>query len=142
MFVYSIVVVLYLYGEMKMSPGFTSPPDPMFFYAQVWEIVRQIPYGHVTTYGRIAAMIPPPQGIDPKNYKAFGARWVGGAMAACPDGVPWQRVVNAQGKISPRKGADLQRQLLEDEGVIFDQRERIDLKQYGWHAPQQEETQK
>jgi hypothetical protein len=51
-----------------------------------------------------------------------------------PEGVPWQRVVNAQGKISlkPGKGAEQQRKLLEDEGVIFDERDRIDLEVYGW----------
>jgi methylated-DNA-protein-cysteine methyltransferase-like protein len=58
---------------------------------------------------------------------------VGGAMAACPDDVPWQRVVNSQGKISERAGAERQRKLLEEEGIIF-VKDRIDLKKYGWHG--------
>jgi methylated-DNA-protein-cysteine methyltransferase-like protein len=120
-----------------MSPGFSSPPDPVSFNAQVWEIVRQIPPGKVATYGQIASLIHPPGDMNVKDYKAFGARWVGGAMAACPAGVPWHRVINAQGKISLRRGGGYiqQRQLLEAEGVIFDAHERINLSQYGWSGP-------
>jgi methylated-DNA-protein-cysteine methyltransferase-like protein len=116
-------------------PRFTSPYDPTAYKLLVWEIVRQIPLGRVTTYGRIAAMIPPPAGRNAKSYLAFGSRWVGGAMAACPDDVPWQRVINAQGMISSRPGAGKQRELLEDEGVEFNDRGRIDIKEYGWVGP-------
>jgi methylated-DNA-protein-cysteine methyltransferase related protein len=121
---------------VKMSTQFASPPNPAEFNAQVWEIVRMIPPGRVFTYGQVATLIPPP-GIPEKDYRAWGARWVGGAMAACPEGVPWQRVINAQGKISlrPGTGGARQRQLLEDEGVQFDQRERIDLARFGWEGP-------
>src|SRR5262245_41928063 len=112
----------------------TSPPDPLAFNLAAWEIARQVPPGKVTTYGRIAAMIPAPEDVGEAEYRAAGARWVGGAMAACPDDVPWQRVINAQGKISERRGGGslLQRQLLEQEGVIFDEHDRVDLKKYGW----------
>ena len=119
-------------------PGFTSPPDPKAFYALVWEIVRQIPAGKVASYGQIAALIPPPDGMTLREYETFGARWVGGAMAACPPDVPWQRVINAQGKISLRRGAEHQRELLEAEGVTFDVRERVDMKFYGWSGPSEE----
>jgi methylated-DNA-protein-cysteine methyltransferase-like protein len=118
-----------------MTERFVSPPNLHAFNALVWEIVRQIPEGTVATYGQIAALIPPPGGMDPKSYLAFGARWVGGAMAACPDGVPWQRVINAQGKISLRPGAEKQRDLLRAEGVSFDDRQRVDLKRYQWEGP-------
>jgi methylated-DNA-protein-cysteine methyltransferase-like protein len=122
-----------------MSLGFTSPPDPLSFRLQVWEIVRQIPKGKVATYGQIATLIPVPPGLSPNDYRAFGPRWVGGAMAACPPEVPWQRVINAQGKISLRKGSGEpeQRALLEAEGVIFDDRQRVDLKRFGWKGPQE-----
>jgi len=70
-----------------------------------------------------------------QDFASFGARWVGGAMAACPEGVPWQRVINSQGKISARQGAREQRQLLEAEGVTFDARERVDLSRFGWAGP-------
>lgn len=123
-----------------MPVNYSSPRDPSAFNAQVWEIVRQIPAGRVTTYGQIAAMIPPPGEMDLRSYLAFGARWVGGAMAACPDGVPWQRVINSQGKISLGRGEGrlVQRSLLEAEGVQFDERERVNLKRYGWDGPSEE----
>lgn len=102
------------------------------FQARVWEVVRAIPPGRVASYGQIASLLTPPSGIDPRAYLAFGPRWVGGAMAACPEDVPWQRVVNARGQISPRPGADDQRALLEEEGIQFDDHLRIDLKKYRW----------
>jgi methylated-DNA-protein-cysteine methyltransferase related protein len=119
-----------------MTPGFTSPPDPTEFRVRVWEMTQQIPAGMVATYGQIAAWVGAPEGVAEQDYHAFGARWVGGAMAACPEGVPWQRVINAQGKISLRGGGEShQRELLEEEGVIFDSRERVDLKRFGWSGP-------
>jgi methylated-DNA-protein-cysteine methyltransferase-like protein len=119
-----------------MNP-FISPPNQALFREKVWEIVRQIPNGKVATYGQIAGMIPPPQGFNLKEYDAFGARWVGGAMAACPQDVPWQRVINSQGKISLRKEGDqnVQHELLEAEGVIFDMQDKVDLKIYRWPGP-------
>ena len=62
---------------------------------------------------------------------------VGGAMATCPEDVPWQRVINSQGKVSLRKGDgwENQRFLLEAEGVIFDDRERVDLSVFSWEGP-------
>jgi len=112
---------------------YTSPPNQQEYFQQVWQLVRQIPRGKVATYGQIALMIPPPMGVDFDTYKAFSPRWVGSAMAACPDDVPWQRVINSQGKISPRPGgAEKQRLLLEQEGVEFDAKDRVDLKKYGW----------
>ena len=105
------------------------------FYEAVWKIARLIPSGRVYTYGQIAALIPLPAGIAPEEYKAYRARWAGNAMAACPSDVPWQRVINSQGKISPRRGAELQRALLEAESVIFDNKDRIDLARFGWRGP-------
>jgi methylated-DNA-protein-cysteine methyltransferase related protein len=123
-----------------MSPTYSSPPDTGAFKALVWKIVQQIPPGKVCSYGRVASFIPPPPGMDPPDYQAFGARWVGGAMANSPEGVPWQRVVNAQGKISlkPGRGYEQQRQLLIEEGIEFDQRGRIDLERFGWEGPGEE----
>lgn len=116
---------------------FLSPPDQAEFRRKVWEVVRQIPVGKVSTYGQIAALIPLPRGMESQDYAAWGARWVGGAMAACPEGIPWQRVINSQGKISlrPGGGAEHQRQLLLDEGVEFDDRDRVDLAEFGWAGP-------
>jgi len=116
-----------------------NPASRMAYYAEVWEMVRQIPVGCVATYGQIASLIYPPEGITPQAYKAFGPRWVGGAMAACPDDVPWQRVINSQGKISLRRGDGQthQRELLVAEGIIFDERERVDLSRFRWSGPEE-----
>ena len=95
-------------------------------YERIYAVVRQVPYGRVTTYGHVARVVG-----------GCSAQMVGFAMAALrPDtDVPWQRVINAQGKVSPRgagPGALLQRELLEEEGVEFDGENRIDFETYGW----------
>jgi methylated-DNA-protein-cysteine methyltransferase related protein len=119
-------------------PQYSIPPDPQAYYQQVWDLVRQIPHGRVATYGQIAKLLPPPMGVEIEAYAAFGPRWVGGAMANCPDDVPWQRVINSKGEISERAGAERQRLLLEQEGVEFDAKNRIDLKKYGWSGSSNE----
>lgn len=123
-----------------MASQFTPPPDRMAYFEHVWELVRQIPAGKVSTYGRLAAYVPPPKGMSIRAYEVRGARMVGGAMAACPGDVPWQRVINSQGKVSLRQGGggEVQRELLMNEGVIFDDKDRIDLKVYLWEGPSQE----
>jgi len=120
---------------------YSSPPNQQAYYEQVWALVRQIPPGKVASYGQIAMLIPPPVGVDFEGYRAFSPRWVGGAMAACPDDVPWQRVINSQGKISERPGAERQRELLEQEGVVF-VKDKVDFKKYGWKGPGQEDEPK
>lgn len=125
---------------VHQAQRYTSPPKREEFNRKVWALVRQIPPGKVSTYGQIASMLAPPSGMDPKSYMAFGARWVGGAMAASPQDVPWQRVINSQGKVSlrPGGGGSHQRELLEAEGVIFNERDRVDLKIYAWSGPSQD----
>lgn len=114
--------------------NYIPPPDQQNYDEQVWELVRQVPLGKVVTYGQVAQMIPIPGGVSPEDYKTFGSRWVGKAMSICPDDVPWQRVINSQGKISERPGAVKQRQLLEDEGIVF-VKEKVNLKVYQWPGP-------
>jgi methylated-DNA-protein-cysteine methyltransferase-like protein len=95
------------------------------YYKKVYELVRQVPAGYVVTYGQIAGVLG-----DPRR-----ARTVGWAMRACPEDVPWHRVVNAKGGLSTRsawKGFHPQRALLEDEGVAFDDDGLIDLESQGW----------
>jgi methylated-DNA-protein-cysteine methyltransferase-like protein len=116
-----------------------NPPDPQIYNALVYEIVRQISPGKVSTYGQIAAMIPPPEGVDPPQYERLGARWVGSAMNNTPagQGIPWQRVINSKGMISLPEGsasAEQQRTLLESEGVRF-QNGRVDFNVVGWEGP-------
>jgi methylated-DNA-protein-cysteine methyltransferase-like protein len=119
---------------------FSTPPGRQQFNLRVWELVQQIPAGCVASYGQIARFIPPPEGMSERDYMAWGARWVGGAMAACPSNVPWQRVLNAQGAISlrPNDGGELQRKLLLSEGVYFDERGHVNLKQFAWSGPDPE----
>jgi methylated-DNA-protein-cysteine methyltransferase-like protein len=97
------------------------------FYQQVYDLVKRVPEGRVVTYGQIAAALG--------NVRR--ARLVGYAMRACPDEVPWHRVVNSQGRLSTRPPTghgsfNPQRALLEDEGVQFAPDGQIDLRIYGW----------
>ena len=92
----------------------------------VWRVVARVPRGRVVTYGQVAALLGRPR----------AARAVGRAMGACPEGVPWHRVVNARGGISPRarmSGMVTQRLRLEAEGVPL-RRGRVALARYRWHA--------
>jgi len=99
-------------------------------YERVWAVVKRIPRGKVATYGQIAACLGMPR----------HARQAGYALAATPENrkIPWHRVINAQGKISLRlkrweSGSDdLQRILLEAEGVLFDSTGKVDLKRFRW----------
>ncbi len=97
-------------------------------YGRIYALVRRIPAGRVATYGQIARLA------------GCGARMAGYAMAAVPkgSGIPWQRVINAQGRISPRKGGGgetRQLKLLRAEGIAFDATGRVDLKAVGWTGP-------
>jgi len=115
--------------------NYVPPPNKQLYFEQVWAVVHQIPYGRVATYGQIAQLLPQPDGMSADVYKMSASRWVGLAMAACPDDVPWQRVINSQGKIShPEAGK--QKKLLEGEGVLFS-KEKLDLNEYQWRGPGQ-----
>ncbi len=104
------------------------------FRDRVYAIVCAIPRGRVMTYGGIAALIPPPRDVDVAGYERVRARWVGYALAACSDEIPWHRVVNAQGRISRRPGfgPHEQRALLEAEGVKLTEDGRLDLSRFAW----------
>lgn len=99
------------------------------FYETVYKIVQQIPFGKVSTYGRIAMIAGSPRAARATGYALAGLK------ENSEKSIPWQRVVNAQGKISSSRDplrATLQRKILEKEGVLFDQNEMIDLKRFGW----------
>jgi len=87
------------------------------FFQQVYAIVAQIPEGRVMSYGQIAHALGRPR----------AAREVGWAMRYCPEGLPWQRVVMANGSITGGEYAALRRQLLADEGVVFLDDGRVDM---------------
>jgi methylated-DNA-protein-cysteine methyltransferase related protein len=103
-------------------------------YEQIYQVVRQIPPGKVATYGQVAALAGIPRHARQVGYALF--------RVAPGSDIPWQRVVNAQGKISYspfREGNDdFQQQLLIDEGITFDQDGKINLRQYQWQPSQLE----
>lgn len=117
-----------------------NPPNARRFFETVWDIVRLIPPGQVSSYGQIASMIPPDGDTDPVHMRNLAPRWVGTALRKTPRGrnIPWHRVINSQGGISFPAGspqAEEQRRLLEMEGVQFDSRGRVDFRQVAWQGP-------
>ena len=97
------------------------------FFEQIYRLVQQVPPGKVTSYGAIARMLGQPH----------AARTVGWALHSLPEGldVPWHRVINASGRISIGGWEDsrnLQRALLEAEGIEFDAQGRVDWDRFGW----------
>ena len=93
-------------------------------FSRVYEIVARIPEGRVASYGQIALMLGQPR----------GARQVGWAMRACPDGLPWQRVVRNNGEIAGGGYAEVRRALLEGEGIAFLPDGRIDMEKCRWRG--------
>lgn len=93
---------------------------------RVYEIVNQIPDGRVMTYGQIAEILG----------AGYTPRTVGFVMhAADTENIPWQRVINSQGSCSTGKmmmPVNLQQKMLEDEGVVFNEKGRCDLNTYRW----------
>lgn len=93
---------------------------------KVYDLVLQIPKGMVMTYGQIANILG--QGYTPRT--------VGYVMhAADTENVPWQRVINSQGKCSTGKmtmPVNLQQSMLEQEGIVFDSKGKCDLYTYLW----------
>ncbi|MCP9931438.1 methylated-DNA--[protein]-cysteine S-methyltransferase [Cyanobium sp. AMD-g] len=112
---------------MSRVAAVTEPP----FDSRVYAMVCRIPFGQLATYGQVAELIG-----------AYGcARQVGWALRRLPlpSAVPWQRVVNAQGRIamSPgREGSDwMQRELLLAEGIAVDPDGRLPLARHRWRPP-------
>jgi methylated-DNA-protein-cysteine methyltransferase-like protein len=96
------------------------------FRERVIEIVMAVPAGRVVTYGQVALLAGAPRAARQVGMVLNGLRE--------PADVPWQRVINAQGRISTYKigAGELQRALLESEGVEFDSEERVDLGRFRW----------
>lgn len=101
------------------------------FFERVYVVVSRIPRGKVASYGQIAAMLGHPR----------AARTVGWALNALTsttaEEVPWQRVINSAGRISISRAdmdAALQRALLEEEGIAFDERGDVDMRRFGWEG--------
>jgi methylated-DNA-protein-cysteine methyltransferase-like protein len=98
------------------------------FAQRVYQLVRQVPYGQVVSYGGVAAMLG-----HPRAARAVG--WALRNLADHDEAVPWWRVINRNGEISIKgafPGPHLQRELLEREGIEFDAKGRVDWKRFGW----------
>ena len=118
----------------------TSKPPAKFerVFEKIYRVVLRIPRGRVMTYGQIARILE----------DRYSPRLVGWAMHATPDDgrdIPWHRVINSRGSISTGRlllhEPQLQRLLLEAEGVVFDQRGNCDLSVFQW-SPRERQTKK
>ena len=101
-------------------------------FHKILNTVQQIPKGKVATYGQIATI------AGTQN-----PRLVGFALATLKEGtdVPWFRVINSRGEISFPEQSDgfkIQYSLLQNEGIIFDTKNRINLEQFGWKSIENE----
>lgn len=103
------------------------PSEELSFFERCYEVVRQVPYGKVTSYGAIAKFIGSPQ----------SARMVGWAMNASHQDptIPAHRVVNRQGLLTGKhhfQGIDLMQELLENEGVVVKNNQVQNLESVFW----------
>lgn len=117
-------------GAKERADGRAPRYDAVF--EKIYRIVLLIPKGRVMTYGQIARLLG----------ERYSPRLVGWAMHATPkDGrnIPWHRVINSQGGISTGRvlvhNPDLQKWMLEAEGIAFDDRDKCDLSAYQWSPP-------
>lgn len=95
------------------------------FYEKVYEVVRQIPYGRVTSYGTIARALG----------AAKSARMVGYALKGSPEDVPAHRVLNRKGVLTGKHqfpGTNLMQQLLENEGLVVINNQVQDFEKHFW----------
>jgi methylated-DNA-protein-cysteine methyltransferase-like protein len=106
-------------------------PKTVTFYEQAYDVVRRIPRGQVTSYGRVAQMLGHPNAARAVGYAMAALRGKAGDPAY--DAVPWHRVINSQGRISS-PNPDMQAALLRAEGVAVSDEWRIDLDRYLWHG--------
>ena len=102
--------------------------DDKAYRDRVYKLVKKIPRGRVMTYGQIAAMLG----------NGYTPRTVGYVMRGADEQkIPWQRVINSQGKCSTGRltlPLNLQQQILESEGIVFSASGRCDLRKYQWHG--------
>lgn len=93
-------------------------------YERIYAVVKRIPAGRVATYGQVAELAGLPR----------QARLVGYALHGCPQGLPWHRVINAQGRISlptDSTAGMTQRRRLQEEGIAL-LGGKVDLQRYRW----------
>jgi methylated-DNA-protein-cysteine methyltransferase-like protein len=96
------------------------------------DVVLRIPRGKVATYGQVARLAGYPNGARMVVW-VLNSQWEKHEL-------PWFRLVNVKGSISlpDGDGYELQKSMLEAEGVEFDSRDRIDLIRFGWNPGEDE----
>ncbi len=98
-------------------------------YEKIYKTIKLIPFGKVSTYGQIA------------RINNCGPRLVGYALKAISEpykNIPWHRVVNSKGEISLKgEGYNSQKKILRKEGIIFNDKDRINLKIFGWQGKEE-----
>lgn len=97
------------------------------FPKRIYQLVSRIPEGCVATYGQLAAMAGSPR----------ASRIVGAAMYRAPAGLPCHRVIYGDGRLCCDQafgGKEIQRQMLEEEGITFLPDGRVDLKRHLWNG--------
>jgi methylated-DNA-protein-cysteine methyltransferase-like protein len=118
--------------SMSTATGANRTPAYKTVFEKIYRIVLLIPKGRVMTYGQIARLLG----------GRYSPRLVGWALHATPKderSIPWHRVINSRGGISTGKvithNPDLQRWMLEAEGISFDDHDKCDLSVYQWSPP-------
>ena len=104
------------------------PKEELNFFEKVYDVVREIPFGRVCSYGLIARYLGSPQ----------SSRMVGWAMNAShiKEDVPAHRVVNRIGLLTGKQhfeGSNLMQQLLESEGIQIKENQVVDFEQFVWN---------
>jgi methylated-DNA-protein-cysteine methyltransferase-like protein len=96
------------------------------FYQRIIVAIKAVPRGKVATYGQIARYVGNPGAARHVAYILHAS--------SRKENLPWHRIINSKGSISLKKGHgyELQKRLLEDEGVVFDNDDRVDLARFGW----------
>ncbi len=100
---------------------------PSEFTLKAIKIMKNIPSGKVVTYGQVATYAGNNRGAR-QIVRLLNSSWE-------KEQLPWHRVINRKGKISlnPGDGYELQKMLLENEGILFDENDHIDLSRFGWN---------
>ena len=96
------------------------------FYERVVKFIKNIPPGMVATYGQIADYAGNPRGAREVAYILHSS--------SDKEDLPWHRVISSKGRISmkPGHGYELQKRLLEDDGIVFDEEDRVDFQRFLW----------
>lgn len=109
-----------------MKKQTTKSPAPETFHDRAVRLIQKIPKGKVATYGQIATLAGEPRGAR-QVVRILNSSWK-------KEKLPWHRMINRNGQISLPAGGgyELQKSLLEKEGVVFDHKDTIDLDKFLW----------